>query len=192
MHSAVNSPRRTEISSVFRLGDAEPSIDRSAWVAPTAAVIGDVRIGPDSGVWFHCVLRGDANFIQIGRRTNIQDGTIVHVDPGEYATIIGDDVTIGLACIIHGCKIEDRGFVGMGAVVMNGAVIESDGMLGAGALLTAGSRIRAGELWMGAPAKLRRTLTEQESKEFVANALHYARNAERYRNVLAPVQREYV
>jgi gamma-carbonic anhydrase len=174
-------------SSVFRLGDAEPAIDPSAWIAPTAAIIGDVRIGAESGVWFQCVLRGDANFIQIGKRTNIQDGTIVHVDPGEFSTTIGDDVTIGHACIIHGCHLQDKTFVGMGAVVMNGAVIETGGVLGAGSLLTAGKRIAAGELWTGAPAKLRRTLTEQEREEFISTAPHYVRNAGRFLSALSQI-----
>lgn len=171
-------------SAIFRLGDAEPAIDPSAWIAPTAAIIGDVRIGAESGVWFHCVLRGDANFIQIGKRTNIQDGTIVHVDPGEFSTVIGDDVTIGHACIIHGCQLHDNAFVGMGATVMNGAVIESGGVLAAGGLLTSGKRVAAGELWTGAPAKLRRVLTEEERLEFLSTAPHYVRNAGRFRNAL--------
>lgn len=176
-----------ERSALYRLGDAQPSIDPSAWIAPTAAVIGDVRVGAESGVWFHCVLRGDANFIQIGKRTNIQDGTIVHVDPGEFAAVIGDDVTIGHACIIHGCRLDDTAFVGMGATVMNGAVIEKGGVLGAGGLLTAGRRIAAGELWTGAPAKLRRVLTDGERKEFISNTPHYVRNAARFKGALAAI-----
>ena len=187
MNVNLKQPTSRQRSSIFRLGDAEPSIDPSAWVAPTAAIIGDVRIGAQSGVWFHCVLRGDANFIQIGKRTNIQDGTIVHVDPGEFSTIIGDDVTIGHACIIYGCHLHDGAFVGMGAVVMNGAVIESGGVLGAGALLTAGKRIASGELWTGAPAKLRRVLTQEERQEFVNTSPYYVRNAGRFLNALVPV-----
>jgi carbonic anhydrase/acetyltransferase-like protein (isoleucine patch superfamily) len=174
-------------SPLFRLGDAEPTIDASAWIAPTAAVIGDVRIGAESGVWFHCVLRGDANFIQIGKRTNIQDGTIVHVDPGEFSAIIGDDVTIGHSCVIHGCRLENKAFVGMGAIVMNGAVIEAGGILGAGGLLTAGRRIAAGELWTGAPAKLRRVLTDDERMEFMSTAAHYVCNAARFKGALASI-----
>jgi carbonic anhydrase/acetyltransferase-like protein (isoleucine patch superfamily) len=174
-------------SPLYRLGDAEPAIDPTAWVAPTAVVIGDVRIGAGSGVWFHCVLRGDSNFIQVGQRTNIQDGTIVHVDPGEFATVIGDDVTVGHACIIHGCRLEDTAFVGMGATVMNGCVIEGGGVLGAGGLLTAGRRIAAGELWTGAPAKLRRVLSDEERREFTSTASGYVRNAARFRNALAAV-----
>jgi gamma-carbonic anhydrase len=185
MHLALKKATQNGVSSFFRLGDAGPSIDPSAWIAPTAAIIGDVRVGADSGVWFHCVLRGDANFIQIGKRTNIQDGTIVHVDPGEFSTVIGDDVTVGHACIIHGCRLEDRAFVGMGAIVMNGAVIESGGVLGAGGVLTAGRTIAAGELWTGAPAKLRRVLTEREREEFTATAPHYVRNGARFRGALA-------
>lgn len=181
------TPRTGERSALYRLGDAHPSIDPSAWIAPTAAVIGDVRIGAESGVWFHCVLRGDANFIQIGKRTNIQDGTIVHVDPGEFAAVIGNDVTIGHACIIHGCRLDDTAFVGMGATVMNGCVIESGGVLGAGGLLTAGRRIGAGELWTGAPAKLRRVLTEQERADFLSTAPHYVRNAARFKGALAEI-----
>lgn len=181
------SMARQAVSPLYRLGDAEPMLALSAWVAPTAAVIGDVRIGADSGIWFHCVLRGDANYIQIGNRTNIQDGTIVHVDPGEYAAVIGDDVTIGHACIIHGCKLEDKAFVGMGATVMNGCVIETGGVLGAGGLLTAGKRIGRNELWTGAPAKLRRILTDEERDEFLSVAPHYARNAARFKAALAPM-----
>lgn len=187
MNMSVRQGPVLEGSSIFRLGDAEPSIDPTAWIAPTAAIIGDVRIGAESGIWFHCVLRGDANLIQIGKRTNIQDGTIVHVDPGEFSTVIGDDVTIGHACIIHGCQLHDKAFVGMGATVMNGAVIESGGILGAGALLTAGKRIAAGELWTGAPAKLKRALTEEERQEFISTAPHYVRNAGRFLSALVPV-----
>ncbi len=113
-------------------------------------------------MWFHCVLRGDANFIQIGKRTNIRDGTIVHVDPGEFAAVIGDDVTIGHACIIHGCRLDaalpDR------ATVMNGAVIEQEVMLGAGGLFNSGSPDRDGGAMDGAPAKLRRVLTDEERR----------------------------
>ncbi|WP_051397145.1 gamma carbonic anhydrase family protein [Bradyrhizobium elkanii] len=187
MNVSVRQSAAFEGSSIFRLGDAEPSIDTTAWIAPTAAIIGDVRIGAESGVWFHCVLRGDANLIQIGKRTNIQDGTIVHVDPGEFSTVIGDDVTIGHACIIHGCQLHDKAFVGMGATVMNGAVIERGGVLAAGALLTAGKRIACGELWTGAPAKLRRVLSDQEREEFISTAPHYVRNASRFRSALVAV-----
>lgn len=158
-----------------------PRLHEGAWVAPTAAVIGDVEIGPGSSVWYGCVLRGDTNFIRIGARTNIQDGTIVHVNSGAEATIIGDDVTIGHGCIIHACTLESGAFVGMGATVLDRAVIEGGGMLAAGALLTPGKRVRRGELWAGSPAKFLRPLSEEEIAAFARTAPHYAALAGRHR-----------
>jgi carbonic anhydrase/acetyltransferase-like protein (isoleucine patch superfamily) len=158
-----------------------PRIDPSAWVAPTAVVLGDVEIGAGSSVWFHCVLRGDTNFIRIGARTNIQDGSILHVNRDTFACILGNDVTVGHAAIIHACTIEDGGFVGMGATVLDGAVIETGGLLGAGGLLSPGKRIGRNELWMGAPARLKRVLSEEERAEFAATATHYVDLAQRHR-----------
>lgn len=171
---------------LYRLGEHAPVVAATAWVAPTACVIGSVEIGPQSGIWFHCVLRGDTNVIRIGARTNIQDGTIIHVDPGALATIIGDDVTVGHACLIHGCTLESGAFVGMASTILNGAVVEGGGVLGAGSLLTSGKRVRRNELWTGAPAQLRRVLSDTEAKEFGDVAPHYARNAQRFLTDLRP------
>ena len=171
-------------SNLFELQSLAPDVHESAWIAPTAAVIGDVRIGAGSGIWFHCVLRGDTNSIRIGARTNVQDGTIIHVDPGEMATIIGDDVTIGHGCIIHGCKLMGRAFVGMGATILNGAVVEPEGMLAAGALLTSAKRVATGELWAGAPAKFLRLLSSEEREEFKRGSAHYVNNAARFKSSL--------
>ncbi len=158
-----------------------PTIAASAFIAPTAAVIGDVTIGEESSVWFHCVLRGDTNFIRIGARTNIQDGTIVHVNAGAEPTIIGDDVTIGHAAIIHACTLQDGAFVGMGALVLDGAVIESGGVLAAGSVLPPAKRIGAGELWLGNPARLVRVLDAPGRARFARNAPGYAALGQRYR-----------
>jgi carbonic anhydrase/acetyltransferase-like protein (isoleucine patch superfamily) len=158
-----------------------PVVAGDAFIAPTAALIGDVTVGAGSGVWFHCVLRGDTNFIRIGARSNIQDGTIIHVNRGSFPTIIGDDVTVGHACIIHACTLEDRAFVGMGATVLDGAVIRAGGMLAAGALLTPGKVIGPGELWSGAPAKFWRMLGEGDQGMVANTAPHYAELAQRYR-----------
>jgi carbonic anhydrase/acetyltransferase-like protein (isoleucine patch superfamily) len=158
-----------------------PVLQEGAWVAPTAAVIGDVVLGPGSSVWYGCVLRGDTNMIRVGARTNIQDGTIVHVNSGAEPTIIGDEVTIGHGCIIHGCRLEDGAFVGMGATVLDGAVIEGGGMLAAGALLTPGKRVARGELWAGSPARFLRPLTEADIAGFAKTAPHYAALALRHR-----------
>ena len=158
-----------------------PSVAASAFVAPTAILIGDVTLGEGSSVWFHCVLRGDTNHIRIGARSNIQDGTIVHVNAGQFPTLIGDDVTVGHAAIIHACTLHDRAFVAMGATVLDGAVIEEGGMLGANALLTPGKRIGPNELWTGAPARLLRVMSAEERAKFDLTAAHYCELATRYR-----------
>jgi gamma-carbonic anhydrase len=169
---------------IFGLGPSRPGLGQGVWVAPGAILIGDVAVGNGSGIWFNCVLRGDVNAIVIGRESNIQDGTIIHVDPGPRSTSIGDDVTVEHGCILHGCKLGDRALVGMGATVLNDATIEPDGMLAAGAVLTSGKTIRSGELWGGAPARFFRILREQELLEMRQNADHYARNAVQFRNLL--------
>ncbi len=166
---------------LYSLDGISPRVHPTVFIAPTAAVIGDVEIGPESGIWFACVVRGDTNIIRIGARTNIQDGTIIHVDAVTYPTIIGDDVTVGHAAIIHACTLKDRAFVGMGATVLDGAVIEAGGMLGAGGLLTPGKVIGRYELWTGAPARLKRVMTEDERRGFDRNAAEYRRLAGRYR-----------
>ena len=164
-----------------------PAVAADAWIAPTALLIGDVTVGPRSGIWFHCVLRGDTNFIRVGARTNIQDGTIVHVNAGHYPTIIGDDVTIGHAAIIHACTLEDWAFVGMGAIVLDGAVIEHGGMLAAGGLLTPNKRIGPHELWAGSPARLLRVMDDAEQAFFAQNAPHYASLAARFKAGLSDI-----
>jgi len=166
---------------VYTLEGKTPRIHPTVFIAPTAAVIGDVEIGPESGVWFACVIRGDTNFIRIGARTNIQDGTIVHVDAVTFPTIIGDDVTVGHGAIIHACTLHNRAFVGMGSTVLDGAVIEDGGMLGAGGLLTPGKVIGRNELWTGAPAKLKRVMDDDERRKFDRNAVEYRKLAARYR-----------
>ena len=157
-----------------------PKIDKGAFIAPSAAVIGDVVIGPEVGVWFGVTIRGDMNFIRIGRRVNIQDGTVVHVDSRKYPTHIGDNVTIGHGAIIHACTLQDGCFVGMQACVMDGAVVETGAMVAAGALVPPGKVVKAGQLWAGRPAKHMRDCGEQERElitrvppEYWALAEHY-------------------
>jgi carbonic anhydrase/acetyltransferase-like protein (isoleucine patch superfamily) len=157
-----------------------PTVDPTAFIAETAVLVGDVTVGAGSSVWFHCVVRGDTNFIRIGERCNVQDGTIVHVNAGNFPTIMGNDVTIGHAAIIHACTLHDRAFVGMGATVLDGAVIEEGGVLGANGLLTPGKRIGRNELWTGAPAKLARVLSDEDRAKFDMNAIHYAELAQEY------------
>jgi carbonic anhydrase/acetyltransferase-like protein (isoleucine patch superfamily) len=172
---------------LYALDGVAPSIDPTAWVAPTAVLIGDVRLGPGANIWFNCVLRADTNPIIVGARSNIQDGTIIHVDHRENFTEIGDDVTVGHAAIIHACKLRSRAFVGMGATVLDGAVIEEGGLLGAKGLLSPGKRIGRYELWMGSPAKLNRVMSEEERAMWDQTAPHYVGLSARYRGGLTEV-----
>lgn len=167
--------------TIFSLDGVTPVIAEDAFIAPTAAVIGDVVIGSQTGIWFHCLVRGDMNSIRIGARTNIQDGSIIHVDSGEYSAFIGDDVTVGHNAVIHACTLKNRAFVGIGATVLDGAVIEEGGMLAAGGLLTPGKVIGPNEMWTGSPAKLRRVMDDEERGRFDRNALVYLDLAKRFR-----------
>jgi carbonic anhydrase/acetyltransferase-like protein (isoleucine patch superfamily) len=160
---------------LYALNGVSPTIHPSAWVAPTAVLIGDVRLGPEANIWFNCVLRADTNPIIVGARSNIQDGTIIHVDHGANFTEIGDDVTVGHAAIIHACKLRNRAFVGMGATVLDGAVIEAAGLLGPG------KRIGPQELWTGAPARLVRQMSDEERARWDETVPHYVGLANRYR-----------
>lgn len=162
-----------------------PRLHPTAWVAPTAVVIGDVEIGEESSVWYHCVLRGDTNIMRIGKRTNIQDGSVLHLNAGAEPLVIGDEVTIGHACIVHACVLKDRAFVGMGATVLDGAVIEEGGVLGAGGLLPPGKRIGRDELWMGSPAKLVRVMDAEQIARFARTSPNYVALSKRHRASLA-------
>ncbi len=160
-----------------------PKIAADAYVAPNATVIGDVEIGPGSSVWFGCVVRGDVNIVRIGRGSNIQDGTVVHVDAREYGTFIGDGVLVGHMCMIHACTLEDGAYVGMRACIMDGAVVEGGAIVAAGALVTGGKRVKAGELWAGSPAKRLRDLKPEERENIPRAVERYAGLARDYREV---------
>ena len=157
-----------------------PRISQNAFIAPGAAVIGDVEIGEDSGIWFGCVVRGDVNYIRIGSRTNIQDGTVIHVTRRTGPTIIGSNVTIGHSALLHACTVEDGAFIGMRATLMDGVVVESGAQVAAGALVTPNKRIPKGQLWAGSPAKYFRDLTEQEQAFIPISAENYVKHAREY------------
>jgi len=173
-----------------------PKIHPTAYIAPGAVIIGDVDIGAESSVWFGCVIRGDVNIIRIGARTNIQDGTVIHVASGKqparmgdkgskipeagYPTIIGDDVTVGHMALLHACRVDNNGFVGMKSAVMDGAHIESFGMLAAGALLTPGKVVKRGQLWAGSPAKFWRDLVPEDFAQFDLRAQQYVELGQEY------------
>jgi carbonic anhydrase/acetyltransferase-like protein (isoleucine patch superfamily) len=142
-----------------------PRVDTSAYVDESAQVIGQVEIGAESSVWMNVVLRGDVNRIRIGKRTNIQDLTLLHGMTGTHPTVLGDEVTVGHAAIIHGATIEDRVLVGMGAMLLNGVHVERDCVIAAGTLLTEGTRVPSRSLVMGRPGKVKRSLTDEEVAE---------------------------
>lgn len=150
-----------------------PQVHSTAYIDDSAQVIGDVQIGEESSVWMCAVIRGDVNVIRIGRRTNIQDGTIVHVMNGTHATRVGDNVTVGHAAVLHGCTIEDQCLIGMGAILLNGAVIGAGSIVAAGSLVLEGMIVPPRSLVMGSPAKVRRALTDAEVADIQAYADRY-------------------
>lgn len=139
-----------------------PQIASTAFIESSAQIIGDVRVGEHSSVWFNCVIRGDVHHIRIGHSTNIQDGTVIHVTNGRFPTEIGDQVTIGHGVMIHGCTIKDRSLVGIGSIILDNAVIGEESFIAAGSLVTPGTVIPPRSMVMGSPAKVRREVTGSE------------------------------
>ena len=166
---------------VMPSGGKAPRLHPSALVLPTAVVVGDVEVGEGSSIWFGTVVRGDVNFIRIGARTNLQDLTVVHVTTATHPTVIGDDVTVGHRVVLHGCTVHDRCLVGIGAVVMDGATVGPDAMVGAGALVPPGMTVPPRTLVLGSPARVKRSLTDEEVAFLRTSAANYARYAARYR-----------
>lgn len=166
--------------------DQTPQMGRRVWVDPDATVIGQVELADDVSIWPRAVLRGDVNRIEVGARTNIQDGTICHVThdgrytPGGIPLILGKDITVGHAAVLHACTIGDRCLIGMGAIVLDGATIEPDVMLGAGSLVSPGKRLESGWLYVGRPAAPVRQLKERELEMLRYSASHYVKLKDRY------------
>nr|AAM61583.1 unknown [Arabidopsis thaliana] len=172
--------RHRTLMNVF---DKAPIVDKDAFVAPSASVIGDVHIGRGSSIWYGCVLRGDVNTVSVGSGTNIQDNSLVHVAKSNlsgkvHPTIIGDNVTIGHSAVLHGCTVEDETFIGMGATLLDGVVVEKHGMVAAGALVRQNTRIPSGEVWGGNPARFLRKLTDEEIAFISQSATNYSNLAQ--------------
>ena len=163
-----------------------PRLGQRVYVADQALVIGQVEIDDDASIWPMTVVRGDVKHIRIGARSNIQDGSVLHVThdsgyhPGGYALAVGSDVTVGHRVILHGCTIGDRSLIGMGATVMDGAVLEPDLILGAGSLVPPGKTLTSGYLWVGSPARRVRAITDEEREGLLYSAAHYVRLKDRY------------
>jgi carbonic anhydrase/acetyltransferase-like protein (isoleucine patch superfamily) len=171
---------------LYALNGTGPTLAIGAWAAPSADLIGDVRLGNRASVWFGAIIRADNTPILVGEDTNIQDGAIGHSDPG-FPLTIGARVTVGHQAILHGCTIADDCLIGMGAKILNGAVIEPDCLVGAGALVTEGKTFPAGSLIVGVPARVLRPLTDGEKQALRVSAAHYSEKAALYAAELRPV-----
>lgn len=171
--------------------DTFPTLGERVYVDPAATVIGDVSLGDDVSIWPACVVRGDVNSISIGARTNIQDGSIVHVthegpytQPGGFPTVIANDVTVGHGAIIHACTIGEFALIGMGATVLDGATVQPYGFVGAGTVIAPGKTVGEAELWLGNPGRCVRKLSEREIEQLQYSAQHYLRLKDRYLGML--------
>jgi carbonic anhydrase/acetyltransferase-like protein (isoleucine patch superfamily) len=171
---------------IYRLGDATPQIDPSAWVADNATLIGHVTLGPGASVWYGAVLRGDNEPIVIGARSNVQENAVLHTDPGRPLTV-GEDVTIGHQVMLHGCSIGDGSLIGIQAVLLNGAVIGRGSLVGAGALVTEDKVFADGALIVGSPAAVKRQLSAEQIEGLKRIADGYVTRAQRYRRELARI-----
>jgi len=158
-------------------GGHEPRVDASAWIAPGATLIGDVEVGPDSSIWYGCVLRGDLHAIRVGARSNLQDVTVVHVTRDRFPCEIGDEVTVGHRAVVHGCRVAGGALIGIGAIVLDGAEVGEAALVGAGAIVTPGTRIPARTLALGTPARVVRSLADAELVEQRARTLAYIETA---------------
>ncbi len=169
----------------YRLGDLRVDTHPDSWTAPGAILIGKVRVQAQASVWFGAVLRGDNELIDIGEDSNVQDGAVLHTDPGSPLTL-GRGVTIGHKAMLHGCCVGDYSLIGINAVILNGARIGKHCIIGANALIPEGREIPDGSLVIGSPGKVVRTLSEAQKRLLEASAAHYVANAQRYARDLAP------
>jgi carbonic anhydrase/acetyltransferase-like protein (isoleucine patch superfamily) len=171
---------------IYRLGDLEPQIDRSAWIAENAVLIGRVVLGPGVGIWYGAVLRGDNEPIVIGADSNVQEGVVLHTDPG-FPLTLGEHVSVGHQAMLHGCSVGKGALIGIQAVVLNGAQIGASCLVGAGALITENKQFEPGQLIVGSPAQAKRALTPAQIEGLDAIARRYAVRAQVYRKTLVRV-----
>ena len=169
--------------AIYQIGDDAPQLAASAWVADSAQVIGRVKLAAGASIWYGCVLRGDNDWILIGERSNVQDGSMLHTDMG-FPLTLGVDVTVGHQVMLHGCTIGDGSLIGIQAVVLNGARIGRNCLVGAGSVVTEGKEFPDNCLILGSPAKVVREISPEQAARMRHGALHYVENAERHRRTL--------
>ena len=165
---------------VLPYGDRTPRIHPAAWIAPGAVVVGDVEIGADASVWFGAVVRGDVHAVRVGARTNLQDGSVVHVTAGRFAAEIGAEITVGHRAVVHGCTVRDGAMIGIGAIVLDGAEIGEEAWVAAGAVVSPGTKVPPRALLRGVPARVVRTLARDEVEAQRARTLGYVATARRH------------
>ncbi|HWI11241.1 MAG TPA: gamma carbonic anhydrase family protein [Burkholderiaceae bacterium] len=166
--------------ALYQLDEHRPLLAEGAWVADSAQVIGRVELAEDASVWFGAILRGDTELLRVGKGSNVQDGSVLHADPG-YPLVLGDHVTIGHQVMLHGCSVGDGSLIGIGAVVLNGAKIGRNCLVGAGALVTEGKEFPEGSMILGSPAKVVRQLTPEQIAALPRSAEYYVLNAQRFK-----------
>jgi carbonic anhydrase/acetyltransferase-like protein (isoleucine patch superfamily) len=185
-YTVVPLPLAMPMTALHPYLDKRPVLGARVYIDPACTIIGDVELGDDASVWPGTVIRGDVNFVRIGARSNIQDGTIIHVshhspyNKGGFPTLIGEDVTVGHGCILHACTIEDACLIGMGAQVLDGATVKKYGFVGAGALVPPGKTVGEAELWVGNPARCVRRLDDKAIEGLLYSAAHYVRVKDDY------------
>ena len=172
--------------AIYRLGEHAPRVAPGAWVADSASLIGRVELAEGASVWYGCVLRGDNDWLRVGRNSNVQDGSVLHTDSG-IELVIGDHVTIGHLVMLHGCHIGEGSLIGIQSVVLNRARIGRHCLVGAGSLVTEGKEFPDGSMIMGTPAKVVRPLTPEEIARLAGSAAHYVQQAERHRTQMGRV-----
>ena len=173
---------------IYRLGEQEVRAEGEYWVADSAAVVGKVLLKKDASVWFNAVLRGDHELISVGEGSNVQDGSVLHTDPG-YPLTIGSHVTIGHKAMLHGCEIGDGSLIGINAVILNGAKIGKNCLIGANSLITEGKEIPDNSMGLGSPGKVVKALSDEQAVEILMRAKHYVENAKRFRAEIRPQEK---
>lgn len=172
--------------AIFQLGEFTPDIDPSAWVADSANVIGKVRLEANSSVWFNVTIRGDNDLITLGENSNLQEGAVLHTDPGKQLTI-GKNVTVGHQAMLHGCTIGDGSLIGMQAIILNNAKIGKNCLVGAGAVVTEGKEFPDNSLIIGSPAKVARTLTDEQAAALAGSSASYVERARLFKSQLKKI-----
>lgn len=172
--------------TLYSVGDKTPTIAPDAWVAPGATVVGDVELQAKSSVWFGAVIRAENDHVSIGEGCNIQDGTVIHIDPG-FPLTLHKNVTVGHKVMLHGCTVHEQSLIGIGSILLNGCVIGKNSLVGANTLIPEGKEYPEGVLILGSPGKVVRKLTDEEKQGLLRAAEHYVSNADHFKNNLTPI-----